>query len=129
MRSLAEQRGQVAGILLTAADLLIEPGQLREEDRSLKLGQTAVITIANIGEARVGLAAALIMEAATALDEPLLSRDNLDSLKVDNVAPAGWTPAPELGIGPASTEAEAALYLAGRHPRTHYDAMRSRAKR
>lgn len=70
---------------------------------------------------------ARLMELAPG--EPLLSRDNLDSMKVDNVAPAGWKPAPELGIGPASMEAEAALYLAGRHPRTHYDAMRSRAKR
>lgn len=70
---------------------------------------------------------ARLMELAPG--EPLLSRDNLDSMKVDNVAPAGWTPAPELDIAHASMETEAVHYLAGRHPRTHYDAMRSRAKR
>ncbi|HEU4621448.1 MAG TPA: complex I NDUFA9 subunit family protein [Burkholderiaceae bacterium] len=29
---------------------------------------------------------------------PLMSRDNLDSMRVDNVAPPGWTPPKELGL-------------------------------
>lgn len=57
---------------------------------------------------------------------PLMSRDNVDSLKVDNVATsstAAW--APELGITPHALEPIASLYLHGQHPRTRFDARRS----
>lgn len=61
---------------------------------------------------------------------PLLSRDNLDSMKVDNVAgQQPYSPAPELGIGLTPMEPEAALYLAGMHPRTRFSGMRARARR
>lgn len=60
--------------------------------------------------------------------EPPLTRDNLDSLRVDNVASVQpYRPAPELGIQPAPMEPEAVLYLAGLHPRTRMDGFRARA--
>ncbi len=61
--------------------------------------------------------------------EPLMSRDNLDSMKVDNVIdPAsGALTAADLGIRPAALEAEARHYLGGQPPR--FDAYRSRAGR
>jgi uncharacterized protein YbjT (DUF2867 family) len=61
--------------------------------------------------------------------EPLLSRDNLDSLKRDNVASVQpFHPAPELGIGQTPLEAET-FYLQGMHPRTRFGAFRTRARR
>jgi uncharacterized protein YbjT (DUF2867 family) len=61
---------------------------------------------------------------------PLMSRDNLDSLKVDSVASRQpYWPAPELGIRPTPMEPEAVLYLAGLHPRTRYGGFRARARR
>ncbi len=61
--------------------------------------------------------------------EPPLTRDNLDSLSVDNVASTQpYRPAPELGIRPAPMEPEAALYLAGLHPRTRMDGFRAQAR-
>ncbi|HTT13882.1 MAG TPA: complex I NDUFA9 subunit family protein [Burkholderiaceae bacterium] len=60
----------------------------------------------------------------------LLSRDNLDSMKVDNVASQQpFKPARELGIGVTPMEPEAAFYLAGMHPRTRFSPMRTRARR
>lgn len=62
--------------------------------------------------------------------EPLLSRDNLDSMKRDNVASVQpFVPAPELGIQATPLEPEAALYLAGLQPRTRYAGFRARARR
>lgn len=58
---------------------------------------------------------------------PVMSRDNLASMQVDNVATAPI--APELGITPAALEAIAPQYLGGRTPRARYDAYRSRAGR
>jgi NADH dehydrogenase len=61
---------------------------------------------------------------------PLLSRDNLDSLKIDSVASQQpFVPAPELGIRLTPMEPEAALYLAGLHPRTRFNGLRTRARR
>jgi uncharacterized protein YbjT (DUF2867 family) len=62
--------------------------------------------------------------------EPLMSRDNLDSLKVDCIASRQpYWPAPELGIRPTPMESEAVLYLAGLHPRTRFGGFRARARR
>ena len=62
--------------------------------------------------------------------EPLMSRDNLDSMKVDNIASRQpYVPAPELGITPTAMEAEAPRYLSGQTVRTRLDAFRARAKR
>lgn len=71
---------------------------------------------------------ARLMELAPG--EPLLSRDNLDSMKRDNVASRQpYVPAPELGISPTPMEPEASLYLAGLHPRTRFGGFRARARR
>jgi uncharacterized protein YbjT (DUF2867 family) len=62
--------------------------------------------------------------------EPMMSRDNLDSLKVDNIASRQpYWPAPELGVHPTPMEPEAVLYLAGLHPRTRFGGFRARARR
>ncbi|NMM25894.1 MAG: complex I NDUFA9 subunit family protein [Glaciimonas sp.] len=62
---------------------------------------------------------------------PIMSRDNLASMQVDNVAKGGTTSpiAPELGITPAALEAIAPQYLSGRFPRARYDDYRTRAHR
>jgi hypothetical protein len=71
---------------------------------------------------------ATMMELAPG--EPLLSRDNLDSMKVDNVASTQpYLPAAELGLELTPLEAEAPNYLAGKHPRTRFSAYRARARR
>jgi len=62
--------------------------------------------------------------------EPIMSRDNLDSLKVDSIASRQpYWPAPELGIRSTPLEPEAILYLAGLHPRTRFGGFRTRAGR
>jgi NADH dehydrogenase len=62
--------------------------------------------------------------------EPLMSRDNLDSMKVDNIASSQpYVPAPELGITPTAMEAEAPRYLSGQTVRTRLDSFRARARR
>ena len=71
---------------------------------------------------------AMLMELAPG--EPLMSRDNLDSMKRDNIASQQpYAPAPELGIELHPMESEAALYLAGQNPRSHLGAFRARARR
>jgi uncharacterized protein YbjT (DUF2867 family) len=71
---------------------------------------------------------ALLMELAPG--EPLMSRDNLDSMKVDNVASVQpYVPPPELGITPTALEAEAPRYLAGVTLRARLAAFRTRARR
>ena len=77
---------------------------------------------------RVALAQARLMELAPG--EPLMSRDNLDSMKVDNVASRQpYVPPPELGITPTAMEAEAQRYLSGSTVRSRLDAFRARAHR
>ena len=62
--------------------------------------------------------------------EPVMSRDNLDSMRVDNIASQQpYWPAPELGIHPTPMEPEAVLYLAGLHPRSRFSDFRTRAGR
>jgi NADH dehydrogenase len=71
---------------------------------------------------------ARLMEMAPG--EPLMSRDNLDSMKRDNVASVQpFRPAPELGIGQTPMEPMAAVYLAGMHPRSRFGGLRTRARR
>ena len=59
--------------------------------------------------------------------EPVISRDNLDSMSVDNVLTAPL--APELGIEPASIETIAPVYLTGASPRSRFNAFRANAGR
>ena len=57
----------------------------------------------------------------------LLSRDKLDSLKIDSVTTSPF--APELDVIPASMEAIVPGYLAGHSPRERYMQLRDRAGR
>ncbi len=57
----------------------------------------------------IGRIQALVMEWAPG--GPLMSRDNLDSMRVDNVATPGVPGLEALGIKPTSVQAIAALYL------------------
>jgi NADH dehydrogenase len=61
---------------------------------------------------------ALVMEALPG--RPLLSRDNLDSMKIDSVASGGWSTLAALGIAPASLELVAPYYLAPEAIDLHY---------
>ena len=72
---------------------------------------------------------ALMMELAPG--EPLMSRDNLDSMRVPSVAGTALPGfAPELGVAhPYSLEVIAPDYLAGRDPQTRYDQFRATAGR
>jgi len=46
-----------------ALGLLFEAGKLGEEDRALKLGLAAIVAIADVDEAGIGLAVAPVMKA------------------------------------------------------------------
>jgi NADH dehydrogenase len=71
---------------------------------------------------------ARLMELAPG--EPMLSRDNLDSMTIDNIASRQpYRPEPELGIEPTPLEAEAPQYLAGMTWRSRLDSFRTRARR
>lgn len=59
--------------------------------------------------------------------EPVISRDNLDSMKVDNVLSGPL--APELGIEPTSIETIAPVYLTGPATRSRFDTFRASAGR
>jgi hypothetical protein len=59
-----------------------------------------------------------------------MSRDNIDSMKLPNIAPADWKMAPELDIKRLTPlEQEAPVYLALLNPRSHYNRFRARARR
>ncbi|AYH45806.1 complex I NDUFA9 subunit family protein [Azoarcus sp. DN11] len=66
---------------------------------------------------------ARLMELAP---RPLMSRDNVRSMRVDNVA--GGPPLP-FGMTPAGLEALAPTWIGDRHQRARYYPMRSRARR
>ncbi|NDP60672.1 MAG: complex I NDUFA9 subunit family protein [Oxalobacteraceae bacterium] len=68
---------------------------------------------------------ALVLEFAPG--GPVMSRDNLDSMKTDNVMRGPI--APELGVTPQALEAIAARYLGEAGARSHFDQYRVRAKR
>jgi uncharacterized protein YbjT (DUF2867 family) len=71
---------------------------------------------------------ALLMELAPG--EPLMSRDNLDSMKVDNVATdQPFEPAPELGVKMTAMDVEAPVYLSSAHARSRFGFYRARAGR
>ncbi len=70
---------------------------------------------------------AMVMELMPG--EPLVSRDNLDSMKVHNIAKQPYVPAPELKIQATPLEAEAPYYLSNSHARTRFGMYRARAGR
>jgi len=76
----------------------------------------------------LGRAQAIMMELAPG--EPMMSRDNLDSMKRDNVASQQpYVAPPELGLELHSMEVEAAAYLSGQTARTRLGTFRARARR
>jgi NADH dehydrogenase len=75
----------------------------------------------------VGWLQALAMEMAPG--EPLMSRDNLASMKVDNVATGQWPGLAALGISAASAAGVAPGYLGHRGPRSKMNLWRAGAGR
>jgi NADH dehydrogenase len=61
--------------------------------------------------------------------EPLMSRDNLASMKVDNVASGQWPGLHALGITAASASGVAPTYLGHRGPRSRLNLWREHAGR
>ena len=61
--------------------------------------------------------------------EPLMSADNLDSMKVPNVASGTLPGLSALGIEPAALEAVAPLYLGQRPGRMRFGRFRAHARR
>ena len=87
--------------VLTLADLVRLAGRFGSRERPILPLPMAL-----------GRLQALAMELAPG--EPLLSRDNLDAMRVDNVASGQWPGLSALGIAPASVHAIAPTYL-GQH--------------
>jgi len=75
----------------------------------------------------MGWLQALAMEMAPG--EPLMSRDNLASMKVDNIATGQLPALSDLGISAASAAGVAPSYLGHRGPRSRLNSWRSRAGR
>lgn len=75
----------------------------------------------------LGRLQAALMELAPG--EPLMSRDNVDSMRVDNVASNTLPGLPSLGIEPASVRAVAPGYLGARGPRSALDAHRAHGRK
>ncbi len=71
----------------------------------------------------VGRLQAMAMELLPG--EPLMSRDNVDSMKTDNVATGQWPGLAALGIAPASVLAIAPQYLGARGGRADLNRFRS----
>lgn len=85
------------------------------------------------GRPIIGLPAALGRLQALAMEwlpgEPLMSRDNLDSMRVDNVASGQLPGLAELGITPAPLSAVGPMILGPDHPAARLDAYRRGAGR
>lgn len=75
----------------------------------------------------LGWLQALAMEMAPG--EPLMSRDNLASMKVDNIATGQRPGLQALGIAPAAAAGVAPTYLGHRGPRSRLDGWRASAGR
>jgi uncharacterized protein YbjT (DUF2867 family) len=74
-----------------------------------------------------GKAQALLMELLPG--EPLMSRDNVDSMRVPNVATGSLPGLDALGIAATTLEAVAPGYLGGEHGRARLERMRTGARR
>ena len=61
--------------------------------------------------------------------EPLMSRDNLAAMRVDNIANGQWPGLSSLGITPASVRSVAPTYLGQRGGRSHLDVFRRNLRR
>lgn len=97
--------------VLTLGELVRLAGRLGSRERPVLPLPTAV-----------GRLQALAMECLPG--EPLMSRDNLDSMAVDNVATSQWPGLSSLGITPRSVHTVAPLYLGPRAGRGHLTSYR-----
>ncbi|SAK39176.1 NAD-dependent epimerase/dehydratase [Caballeronia fortuita] len=128
--------GDVAKAMVNVLDLDAASGQTYE------LAGPAVYTLAELvrfAGATIGKHSRIIklpeslgrLQAMTmemAPGEPIISRDNLDSMKTPSIASGPL--APELGIDePASIETIAPLYLSGNSSRSRFNAFRATAHR
>ena len=97
--------------VLTLGELVRLAGRLGSRERPVLPLPTAI-----------GRLQALAMECLPG--EPLMSRDNLDSMAVDNVATSQWPGLSSLGITPQSVHTVAPLYLGPRAGRGHLTGYR-----
>ncbi|MDQ7743651.1 complex I NDUFA9 subunit family protein [Hydrogenophaga pseudoflava] len=112
-RSSVGQTFECAGPeVLTLAELVRLAGRLGSRERLVLPVPTAL-----------GRLQALAMECLPG--EPLMSRDNLDSMAVDNVATSQWPGLSSLGIVPRSVHSVAPLYLGRQAVRQRLDRLRS----
>jgi uncharacterized protein YbjT (DUF2867 family) len=127
--------GDVAKALVNVLDLDAANGRIYE------LAGPSVYTLAELvrfSGAAIGKHARIIklpdtlgrlqaMALELSPGEPIMSRDNLDSMKTPSVASGPLSP--ELGIDPASIEAIAPMYLTGTSSRARFNQFRSTAGR
>ena len=102
--------------VLTLADLVRLAGRLGSRQRPVMALPLAL-----------GRLQAALMELAPG--EPMMSRDNVDSMRVDNVASGTLPGLASLGITAASVRAVAPGYLGTRGPRSALDAHRAHGQR
>lgn len=100
--------------VLTLADLVRLAGRLGSRQRPILPLPVSL-----------GRLQALVMELLPG--EPLMSRDNLAAMSVDNVASGEWPGLGALGIKPASVAAVAPTYLGGHNDRSRLLALRRNA--
>ena len=67
-----EQPGEVGRVLLAAAGLFLQPGELRRQQRGLELGHPEVGAVADVIEAGVGRGAAVVLEALALLAQAVV---------------------------------------------------------
>ena len=112
-RSSVGQTFECAGPdVLTLGELVRLAGRLGSRERPVVPLPTAL-----------GRLQALAMECLPG--EPLMSRDNLDSMAVDNIATSQWPGLSSLGIVPRSVHSVAPLYLGRQAVRQRLDRLRS----
>lgn len=97
--------------VLTLGELVRLAGRLGSRERPVLPLPTAI-----------GRLQALAMECLPG--EPLMSRDNLDSMAIDNVATSQWPGLSSLGIVPRSVHTVAPLYLGRQAVRQRLDRLR-----
>jgi uncharacterized protein YbjT (DUF2867 family) len=127
--------GDVAKAFATALDLDAASGRVYELagpkvytlEELVRFSGAAIGKHAKIVRLPDSLGRLQAMTLELAPGEPMMSRDNLDSMKTPSVA--NGPIAPELGIEPASIEAIAPMYLTGASARSRFNAFRTTAGR
>src|SRR5262249_29459401 len=66
----------MCGVLLAGPRLLLEPGELREQQRRLKFCHAQVAAVADVGKGGLRGRPAVVVEALAALDELLVVAEN-----------------------------------------------------